>query len=156
MQVLADILDSCGDNLDAAIKRLDQLQLTAQCSAEAQATVVASPEDSTKSSSAHPGVHQCQASCSKVTLRWRRCIQVFNQAIIADANNLGIQERLRRMGSHHQQTQSALSSRGTTAAGPGLQRSGWKPSCSRWPAPKMWTMRASEPRTCCKRSSRLC
>lgn len=33
-KVLADILDTCGDNIDAAIKRLGQLHLTASCVAD--------------------------------------------------------------------------------------------------------------------------
>jgi hypothetical protein len=35
-QTLSDILDTCGDNIDAAIKRLGELQLTAQCTGAAQ------------------------------------------------------------------------------------------------------------------------
>ena len=38
-QVLSDVLDSCGNNIDAAIKRLGELQLTAQCSAAAHPSV---------------------------------------------------------------------------------------------------------------------
>ena len=34
-QVLSDILISCGDNIDAAIKRLGDLRLTANCSGAA-------------------------------------------------------------------------------------------------------------------------
>lgn len=32
LQVLSDILETCGDNIDAAIKRLGDLRLTANCS----------------------------------------------------------------------------------------------------------------------------
>ncbi len=37
LQVVADVLDACGDNIDAAIKRLGELRLTARCNVAAEA-----------------------------------------------------------------------------------------------------------------------
>ena len=31
MQIIGDVLDACGDNIDSAIKQLGQLRLTAHC-----------------------------------------------------------------------------------------------------------------------------
>lgn len=47
--MLADILDTCGDNIDAAIKKLGQLELTARCVGEVQKGIPESAKASQES-----------------------------------------------------------------------------------------------------------
>ncbi|BDA50624.1 hypothetical protein COCOBI_16-3000 [Coccomyxa sp. Obi] len=54
-KVLADILDTCGDNIDAAIKRLGQLHLTAHCVADVP-EATAAPANPEPSQDSKPGV----------------------------------------------------------------------------------------------------
>ncbi len=71
LQVLSDILETCGDNIDAAIKRLGDLRLTANCSAAAL-DEAAQPAAVPSKASSKAGGSSRRALCEAclLTLAW--------------------------------------------------------------------------------------
>lgn len=68
MQAVAEVLDSCGDNIDAAIKRLSELRLTKRGNSDAAERAAPVEQSSTAASASGTGAAALWQACAQVLL----------------------------------------------------------------------------------------
>ena len=73
-QAVAEVLDSCGDNIDAAIKRLSELRLTKRANSDAAERAAPAEQSSAAATASSAGAAALWQACGQVSLRlvsWR-------------------------------------------------------------------------------------